>query len=133
MNVTGKALIFCKEVGKGEKKIKIFETSFSHKDKDGKYCDNVSCRVEFSKDFLPDEKKAAFKDGYAYPMEILEGFISTRGYETKEGKHKSEISIFVKNAKTTDKPRKVEKKEKPAQTSTDDGKIVGPDGEELPF
>lgn len=128
MNVSGKCNVFVREVG--TKKIKIFEASFSRKDKDGNYVDNVSCRLEFGKDLLPDEKKGAFHAGYYYPMEI-EGFLTTRGWENSEGKHRSEIAIHVTNAKTCDKPQQfkvVEKKE-----VIEEETILGPDGNPLPF
>lgn len=143
MNISGKAIIFVKEVGK-DNPFKIFETTFSHKTADGKYIDNVTARVEFSKDLLPEEKKAAFKAGYAYPMEIS-GFVTTRGYDDRNCNHRSEIALFVKEAKTTGKPKKIsekkaEPKAKPTKKAkeadveyTDDGTIVGIDGEPLPL
>lgn len=130
MNISGKCNVFVREVG--EKKIKIFETSFSHKNTDGAYIDNVSVRVDFSKDFLPDEKKAAFKVGYMYPIEILEGFITTRGYDARDGKRIKEVSLQVGRARTCGAPVEIKKPEK-ADDATDDGSIMGPDGEPLPF
>ena len=132
MNVSGKINLFVREVS--EKKIKIFETSFSRKTKEGGYADSVSTRVEFSKDFLPDEKKESFKAGYYYPIEVVEGFITTRGYENKDGKRVSEISLFVQNAKTVGEPKEIKKTEKAKpETVEDDSTIVGPDGKPLPF
>lgn len=130
MNVSGKFNMFVREIG--EKKIKVFETTISRKDKDGNYLDNVTVRVEFSKEFLPDEKKSYFIEGYYYPMEIITGFLSTRGYDNRDGKHVSEIVIHVTKAKTTAEPKPVKKSEKPA-TMADDGTIMGPDGKPLPF
>ena len=134
MNISGKTIIFVKEVGK-DNQIKIFETTFAHKDANGKYLDNVTARVEFSKELLPDEKKAKFKAGYAYPMEIIEGFITTRGYDGKDGKRHSEISLMVKKAKTTGQPKKITER-KPKQEELkfeEDGTIIGSDGEPLPL
>jgi len=134
MNISGKAIIFVKEVGK-DNQIKIFETTFAHKDKEGHYLDNVTARVEFSKELLPDEKKAKFKAGYAYPMEIQDGFITTRGYDGKDGKRHSEISLLVKKAKTTGQPKQIAER-KPQQQELEfkeDGTIVGNDGEPLPL
>ena len=123
MNVTGKITIFPKEIGKDN--IKIFETTISHKDDNGKYLDNVTIRVNFAKNILPDAAKTTFKVGKAYQMEV-EGFLTTRGYDTKDGKHRSEIMLQVTKAKTTaskDVQQKPKAEEKPL--------VV--DGDELPF
>ena len=123
MNVTGKITIFPKEIG--ENKIKIFETTISHKDENGQYLDNVTIRVNFAKNILPDASKTTFKVGKAYTMEI-EGFLTSRGYDTKDGKHRSEIMLQVTKAKTTaskDVTQKPKAEEKPLNV----------DGEELPF
>ena len=126
MNINGKINVFVREVG--EKKIKIFETSFSRKDEDGNYKDNKSVRVNFSKDFLPDEKKDKMTVGYYYPIEILEGFLTTRGFDTKDGKHIIELALQIGRAKIVDTPKKVEVKQ-----TTDEGAIVDDDGDLLPF
>lgn len=131
MNISGKAIIFVKEVGK-DNQIKIFETTFAQKDKNGHYIDNVTARVEFSKELLPDEKKAKFKAGYAYPMEIVEGFITTRGYDGKDGKHHSAIALHVKKAKTTGQPKQIKAKQEELKFE-EDGTIIGNDGEPLPL
>lgn len=127
MNVNGKMTLFVKEVGKD--KIKIFETSISHKDKEGNYKDTVTVRVDFSKELLTDEQKGVFKVGYAYPVEI-EGFLTTRGYETKDGKHKSEVSIYVSKAKCDWANAKEVKKKEAAPVEEP---ALGEDGQPLPF
>lgn len=124
MNVKGKVTLFVKEVGKD--KIKVFETCLSHKDSEGNYKDKVTLRVEFGKELLPDERKAAFKVGHAYPVEI-EGFLTTRGYDNKDGVHVSEVLIFVQKAKC-DWTNAKEVKQKPKNEE-----LIGPDGEPLPF
>jgi hypothetical protein len=130
MNISGKATIFVREVGKDDNKAKIFETTFSHKDKDGKYVDNVTVRVDFSKELLPDNAKKAFKPGWCYPIVIDSGFISTRGYDNKEGKRKKEISLYIVKC-SCDWANAKEIKAKEAEPVKE--ALVGPDGEPLPF
>lgn len=122
MNVTGKITLFPKEVG--EKKIKIFETSLSRKDENGNYVDNYTLRVQFSKDIMPDASKSRFNVDKAYSMEI-EGFLTTRGYDDKNGKHRTEPVLFVSKAKTTGS-KDVTRKAKVDEP-------ISINGEELPF
>lgn len=121
MNITGKITIFPKEVG--EEKNIIFETSISRKDEEGNYVDNHTIRVQFAKNILPDEKKTSFKVDKAYQVEI-EGFLTTRGYDDKNGKHITKPLIFVTKAHVTASKDVVRK-------SVDEQLVV--DGEELPF
>lgn len=122
MNITGKITLFPKEVG--EKKTIIFETSICRKDDDGNYVDNHTIRVQFAKNILPDEKKTSFKTTKAYIVDI-EGFLTTRGYDDKNGKHRTEPLIYVTKAKVTDSKNVVRKAKEESNL------IV--DGEELPF
>ena len=121
MNITGKITIFPKEVG--EDKAIIFETSISRKDQEGNYVDNHTLRVQFAKDILPDAKKTSFKTDKAYQVEI-EGFLTTRGYDDKSGKHITKPLIYVTKAHVVGS-KNVQRK------STDELLVV--DGEELPF
>jgi len=122
MNITGKITIFPKEVG--EDKIKIFETSIGRKDEAGNYVDNYTIRVQFAKNILPDPAKSTFKVDKAYQMEV-EGFLTSRGYNDRQGKHRTEPMIIVTKAKTTASKEVVRK-------AKDDEPLVI-DGEELPF
>lgn len=99
MNVSGKITFFPKEVGK-DNKIVIFETTISRKDESGNYVDNYTIRVQFQKSILPDEKKTTLKPTKAYSAEI-EGFLTTRSYETKDGKRRIEPLLVVSKAKIT--------------------------------
>ena len=131
MNVIGKLIVFVKEIGKD--KIKIFETSFNHKDEDGNYIDSVTVQVAFSKEILSDAQKTHFKTGYAYPLEIIEGFVTTRGYENRSGFRKSELMIMIQKCKCDwAGAKEIKIKEKPAPRE-DSETICGDDGEPLPL
>lgn len=96
MDVKGKIWVFVKEVGKDDKKSKIFETSISRKDGE-KFVDSLSLQLDFSKSLLDDKKKAKFDTEKAYQMNI-EGFLSTRSYTDKNGNRRIEPVIKVLNA-----------------------------------
>ena len=117
MDIKDKISVFPKEIG--EQKIKIFQTTICRRE-DGKYLDNYSLQVVFAKEFLSDEKKAKFEVGKVYGFEITEGFLTTRSFTDKNGKHRVEPVIFVKAAKLLDKGREVKKVEKPVAEEADD-------------
>lgn len=131
LDLKGKIWVFPREVG--EKKVLIFETSINRKDGET-YKDTFTLRVEFSKDILPDEKKKAFKPGFAYQMEI-EGFLSTRGYDTDGGiKHRVDPVVKVLKAKSVGEPKEVKQKPKPEpkpEAPQEEPLEANPDG--LPF
>ena len=127
MDIKGQCLVFVSEVGKA--KAKIFSTTISRKEGE-EYKDNKSVQLNFAQKILPDEKKAAFSAQKAYKMEI-EGFLTTRGYSTKDGDYKIDIIIQVTKAKCLDGGVLVNrpaKKEKPTEDI-----ILGEDGQPLPF
>lgn len=130
MDIKGKILVFPKEVGT-TKKIKIFETSISRKDGE-KYVDNYTMRVDFSKDVLPEEKKAAFKVDYVYSMEV-EGFLTTRKYETKNGVRIIDPVVKVTKAKSLDKGRPVQKKQQAEAAPANEAEPLETDPDALPF
>ena len=109
MDISGKINVFPREVG--QDKIKIFETSISHKDEEGNYVDSYTLRLNFPKEALTDEQKAKFNPDKYYKMQI-EGFLSTRGWDDKEGKHHVDACIVVSRLKLLDKGTPMTKKPK---------------------
>lgn len=94
MNVKDTIRIFPKKLNFKDGEITIFETSVSRKDEDGNYCDNYSLRVNFPLEIMPAEKRAKFKEEFAYTMEV-EGFLTTRSYDDKNGNHKVAVMLYV--------------------------------------
>lgn len=115
MDVTGKILLFPKMVGKKDK-IQIFETTIARKTQEGYYVDNYTIRVQFTKELLSYEKAKKFKEGNVYSIEI-EGFLSTRSYDTKDGVHRVEPLLIVTKAKLLDAGREIKK---PSEAIEDD-------------
>lgn len=115
MDIKGKITVFPKEVGKD--KIKIFETSINRKDKDGNYKDGYTLRVVFSEDVLSGDNRNKMKAGNYYGFEV-EGFLTTRGYEDKNGNHRTEPVIFVNKGKLTEKGKPVKKTERKAKAQS---------------
>ena len=114
MNVNGPIWVFPKEVGKD--KIKIFETSINRKEEGG-YVDTLTLRVNFSKSLMNDEQKKTFSTEKAYKIEI-EGFLTTRSYDDKNGNRRIEPVIQVTKAKMLEKKevQRKEKAEKPVES-----------------
>lgn len=134
MDIKGKTTMFVREVGTGEKKTKIFETSLSRKDKDGNYVDKYTIQLDFKKDLLTEAQKAGLKNNWAYPVEI-EGFLSTHSYVNKDGKTIVEPVIKVTNARALDKGKEIKKPEpkKEEHLNIDAGEPLEVNPDDLPF
>lgn len=115
MNVKSEILIFPKKIHtKENKEITIFETSISRKNKEGEYVDNYSLRVNFAPEIMPEEKKARFNENFAYRMDV-EGFLTTRSYETEYKVHKVAAALYVTKYELKSK-KEIVRKEKPDTT-----------------
>lgn len=106
MDIFGKCNLKCLGVGK-DKKIKVFETTFFQTDGNGNYMNHVSVRVIFSKLLMPDNVADRFMMGYSYPYKVIQGFITTRGYETRTGEYKKELVLYIQKGETCGEPKKI--------------------------
>lgn len=65
--------------------IKVFTTSVGNKDQEGNYT-NKSVEVSFSKEALSKEALEKLVEGYAYQVEVRDGFLTCRAYTNKDGR-----------------------------------------------
>lgn len=115
MDVSGKIWVFPKKLKTKDGEFTLMETSLSNK-VDDEYKDKYSMRVYFADSIMPQGSLKKFKEEFAYKMEI-KGFLSTRGYDGKDGKRHVEPCVRVTEAKTLEKKaKKVKpKEEEPAK------------------
>ena len=106
MDIFGKCNLKCLGVGK-DKKIKVFEVTFAQTDGNGKYMNHVGVRVMFSKLLMPDNVVDRFMIGHSYPYRVTQGFITTRGYETRTGEYKKELVLYVQKGETCGEPKPI--------------------------
>lgn len=103
MDIKGKINLFVEvKKLKDEKSIKVFTGNIGHKNEDGSYT-NASIGIRFSKDNFPYEKLNQLEEKYCYVLDVTKGFLSVRGYVTKEGKAGREIYLEVLEGTILDK------------------------------
>lgn len=95
MNLTGLTTIFVKDILTERGPFRVYSTTISHKDEDGKYT-NATIKVRFAKD-LEDGLKT-LKPDYCYQMELKSAWLDCRAYTNKEEKDSREIFIFINSA-----------------------------------
>lgn len=110
MEIRGKMNLFVEVKGKGENTFKVFSTSVSNKDKDGKYT-NLSLQVNFAGEKFPKEKTDKLEEGICYTLDVKSGFISCRTFEDKDENLQKRVCLVVTDAKIESK-KKVNKKAK---------------------
>ena len=107
MNCSGRITLFVVSKEKEGNKFNTFRGSFSSKTEDEKY-ESYSVDVYFDKEKFPKENTAKLKDGYAYQLEIEEGFLKVRSFQ-KDGKRIPTLAIVVQKGHLTGEPKKVAK------------------------
>ena len=98
MKVTGLTTLFVEERSGS----KFFSTTISRKAEDGTY-KNWSLDVRFSKEKFPNESLNKLDPKFAYRLNILDGFLSVRTYQNKEGKEVRVIYLQVEDGELKDK------------------------------
>ena len=98
MKVTGLTTLFVEEKSGS----KFFSTTISRKAEDGTY-KNCSLDVRFSKEKFPNESLNKLDPKFAYRLNILDGFLSVRTYQNKEGKEVRVIYLQVEDGELKDK------------------------------
>lgn len=98
MKVTGLTTLFVEERNGS----KFFSTTISRKAEDGTY-KNCSLDVRFSKEKFPNESLNKLDPKFAYRLNILDGFLSVRTYQNKEGKEVRVIYLQVEDGELKDK------------------------------
>ena len=98
MKVTGLTTLFVEERSGS----KFFSTTISRKAEDGTY-KNCSLDVRFSKEKFPNESLNKLDPKFAYRLNILDGFLSVRTYQNKEGKEVRVIYLQVEDGELKDK------------------------------
>lgn len=97
MNINGKITLFVKEVkGKDGKSFKTYSGSIGSKQEDESYV-NASIEIKFDKENFPFEKLDKLNPTKAYTLNIEEGWLGARAYQS-DGKDRRVIYIFVKKA-----------------------------------
>lgn len=110
MEIKGKMNLFVEVKGKGEETFKVFSTSVSNKDKDGKYT-NLSLQVNFAGEKFPKEKTDKLEEGFCYTLDIKSGFITCRTFQAKDGSTQKRVCLVITDAKIESK-KKINKKAK---------------------
>lgn len=108
MEIKGKMNLFVEVKGKGEETFKVFSTSVSNKDKDGKYT-NLSLQVNFAGEKFPKEKTDKLEEGFCYTIDVKSGFITCRTFEDKDKKIQKRVCLVITDAKIESK-KKINKK-----------------------
>lgn len=109
MNVKGKINFFVNENKVGDNVFRNYSGSLSKKVEEGKY-QNASIEIKFDSKKFTQDKLDKLELDTMYQMEVNEGFISFRTYETN-GKTNYVLFIMVSDATILDSKKVENKKE----------------------
>lgn len=101
MNINGKITLFVKRIEKNVgqpnyKGFNVYSGSIGSKQEDESYV-NASIEIKFDKENFPFEKLDKLNPTKAYTLNIEEGWLGARAYQS-DGKDRRVIYIFVKKA-----------------------------------
>ena len=116
MQISGKLILFVQDKkGKENQPFKTFSTTISSR-KNEEYI-NKSLEVRFNTENIPQEKLNKLQSSKCYTLEVEDGWLSVREYQTDDGDTRRVIYLYVDKASVKDS--------KPIQSSTKN--------DELPF
>ena len=101
MKISERLILFVEDKkGKENQPFKTFSTTISTK-KGEEYL-NKSIEVRFNTENIPLEKLNKLKSDYCYTLEVEDGWLSVRSYETEEGDTRKVLYIYVDKASVKD-------------------------------
>lgn len=101
MKISEKLILFVEDKkGKENQPFKTFSTTISSK-KGEEYL-NKSIEVRFNTENIPLEKLNKLKSDHCYTLEVEDGWLSVRSYETEEGDTRKVLYIYVDKASVKD-------------------------------
>ena len=116
MQISGKLILFVQDKkDKENKPFKTFSTSVSSR-KNEEYI-SKSLEVRFNTENIPQEKLNKLQSSKCYTLEVEDGWLGCREYQTEDGDSRKVIYLYVDKASVKDS--------KPIATSTKN--------DELPF
>lgn len=119
MNITGKFVVFVEDKQTSKGIVKVFSTSVSRKEADGKYI-NASIGVRFQKENFPNERLAKLDQHKCYTFDVKEAWLDCRAFTRKDGTAGREIFISIKSADPVDSKEVIHKD---VRADIDDGKL----------
>ncbi len=102
MKVSERLVLFVQDKkGKENRPFKTFSTTISSKKEDGIYI-NKSMEVRFNTENIPLEKLNKLSQDKCYTLEVEEGWLGVREYQTENEETRKVIYVFVDKATVKD-------------------------------
>ena len=101
MKISEKLILFVEDKkGKENQPFKTFSTTISSKK--GEEYVNKSIEVRFNTENIPLEKLNKLKSDYCYTLDVEDGWLSVRTYETEDGDTRKVLYIYIDKATVKD-------------------------------
>ena len=101
MKISEKLILFVEDKkGKENQPFKTFSTTISSK-KNEEYV-NKSIEVRFNTENIPLEKLNKLRSDHCYTLDVEDGWLSVRTYETEDGDTRKVLYIYIDKASVKD-------------------------------